>query len=400
MEEATQRNRLLGGALVLALFVGAALLLLATPPRVESAPREDARRRVRVVVAAPRSVQLVVHSQGTVVPRVQSELVPEVSGRVQWVAPALAAGGYFRAGDPLLRIEAADYEAALGHARASVIRTSAEHAHARNELERRERLAGSSVVSQEQLDDARRAERVSYANLQEARITRKEAERNLDRAELRAPFVGRVREKRVDVGQFVERGTSIGTLYAIDQVEVRLPIPDRELVFLDWPTPSTASPTGAIAPGTGPEVTLAARFGGAPRTWHGRVVRTDGSIDPRTRMVHVIAQVEDPYALETESSGAPLSVGLFVQAEIQGRSEANVVVLPRAALHSDQSVLVVSADGSLKERAVVPLRVTGEEVFVSSGLAAGERVCISDVPLFVEGMQVEAIAMGTAEPAT
>lgn len=400
MEEATQRSRLLGGALVLALFLGAALLLFATPPRMESAPREDARRRVRVVVAAPRSVELVVHSQGTVVPRVQSELVPEISGRVLWVAPALAAGGYFRAGDPLVRIDSADYEAALGHARASLIRTSAEHAHARQELERRERLAGSSVVSQGQLDDARRAERVSYANLQEARITQKEAERNLDRAELRAPFVGRVRDKRVDVGQFVERGSSIGTVYAIDQVEVRLPVPDRELVFLDWPSPTAASPSGAIAPGTGPEVTLTASFGGADRSWQGRVVRTDGSIDPRTRMVHVIAQVNDPFGLEAERVAMPLSVGLFVQAEIQGRREENVVVLPRAALHSDHSVLVVSPDGRLEERTVVPLRVSGEEVFVSSGLATGDRVCISDVPLFVEGMEVEAIAMVAAEPAT
>jgi RND family efflux transporter MFP subunit len=403
MQEATQRSRVLGGAVVLALFSCAALLLIATPPRVESAQREDPRRWVRVVAAEPRSVQLVVESQGTVVPRVQSELVPEVSGRVLWVAPALAAGGHFRAGDPLVRIDATDHQAALGRAHANVIRAEAEHVHARHELERRESLAGSSVVSREQLEDARRGERVSYANLAEARISEEEAERNLARTELQAPFAGRARDKRVDVGQFVERGGPIGTLYAIDHFEVRLPVPDAELIFLDWPSPAEASPTSAIAPGTGPEVTLRARFGGATRSWQGRIVRTDGTIDPRTRMVHVIAQVEDPYGLEAadglDPNAVPLTVGLFVQAEILGRKEEGVVVLPRSALHTDASVLVVSRAGELQERPVVLLRVTGDEILVREGLSAGERVCVSDVPLFVEGMEVEAVPVAAVEPA-
>ncbi|MBW2270163.1 MAG: efflux RND transporter periplasmic adaptor subunit [Deltaproteobacteria bacterium] len=399
MEEATRRNRLLWGALVFALGLGGAWLLIVTTPRLETAPQGDVRRTVRVVGVEPRTVQLVVRSQGTVVPRVQSELVPEISGRVVWVAPALAAGGYFQTDDPLVRIDAADYQAALRRAQASVIRTQAEHANARHDLERRESLAGSSVVSEEQLEDARRAERVSFANLEEAHVTEEEAGRNLARTELRAPFVGRVRDERVDVGQFVERGNSIGTLYAIDTAEVRLPVPDRELVFLDWPSPTAASPTGAIAPGTGPEVTLRATFGGATRSWGGRVVRTDGSIDPRTRMVHVIAQVEDPYGIEADGNGVPLTVGLFVQAEILGRSEENVVVLPRSALHSEKSVLVVDEAGRLKERPVVLLRTAGQEILVSSGLSAGERVCVSDVALFVEGMEVEAVPAVPAGPA-
>ncbi len=169
MEEATRRRRLLCGALVFSLCLVGTLLLVATPTRVETAPYAEARRTVRVVRAELRSVQLLVHSQRTVVPRVESELVPEISGRVVWVAPALAAGGYFQSGDPLVRIDAADYEAALRRARASVIRSEAEHANARHQLEHREALAGSSVLSEEQLEHAHRAKRVSFANLEEAR---------------------------------------------------------------------------------------------------------------------------------------------------------------------------------------------------------------------------------------
>ncbi|MCP4908776.1 MAG: efflux RND transporter periplasmic adaptor subunit [bacterium] len=377
------RRQLFLAALVLLAFGGISMILLASPSRVELSPRVEEDPRVRVLEVARGPIALSVFSQGTVVPRVQSEFVPEVSGRVAWVSPALADGGAFEAGDPLLRIDATDHTAALRRARADVIHEEAEHTYARQELRRRESLAGNAVVSKEKLADAHRAERVTYANLENARVNLEEAQRNLDRTELRAPFAGRVREKRVDVGEFVERGHSVGTLYAIDHAEVRLPVPDRDLIFLDWPSTS-----GMLAPDTGPEVTLRAEFGGVERSWHGRIVRTDGSIDPRTRMVSVIARVEAPYGQPGEGVSAPLAVGLFVKAEIHGRVESEAVALPRLALHGESRVLVVDQEGRLREREVEVLRVEGDEVVVTSGLQSGERVCISDMPLFVEGMAV------------
>ncbi|NQZ96721.1 MAG: efflux RND transporter periplasmic adaptor subunit [Myxococcales bacterium] len=383
MQADSIRRQLIPAVLVLLAFGTSALVLLANPLRVEPRERVVERPRVRVVEAIPRSVVLRVHSQGTVVPPVQRELVPEVSGRVVWVSPALADGGAFELGDPLLRIDAADYEAALRHAKADVIRTEAEHTHSGSELQRRERLAGSDVVSEEQLSDARRAERVTFANLEDARVSLEEAQRNLDRTELGAPFTGRVREKRVDVGQFVERGHPVGTLYAIDQAEVRLPLSDAELMFLEWPSTS-----GVFAPGTQPEVTLRAKLGGVERSWRGRIVRTDGAIDPRTRMVHVIARVDDPYGQRGADTIAPLVVGLFVKAEIRGRVEPAAIVLPRSSLRSRNSVLLVDAEGRLREREVGVVRLQGDEAVVTSGLQPGELVCLSDMPMFVEGMPV------------
>jgi RND family efflux transporter MFP subunit len=299
------------------------------------------------------------------------------------VSPALAEGGAFELGDPLLRIDAADYEAALRHAWADVIRAEAEHTHSGQELERRERLAGSDVVSEKQLSDARRAERVTFANLEDARVSLEEAQRDLDRTELTAPFTGRVREKRVDVGEFVERGHPMGTLYAIDHAEVRLPLSDSDLMFLEWPSAS-----GVLPPGRQPEVTLHATLGGAERTWRGRIVRTDGAIDPRTRMVHVIARVDDPYGQLVDGTSAPLVVGLFVKADIRGRVEPAAIVLPRSALRSHDSLLVVDAEGRLRKREVTVLRLQGDDAVVTSGLTPGELVCVSDMPIFVEGMPV------------
>jgi len=394
MEFDSFRRQWILAGLVLGVCCVAVVLLLANPSRVEPRSRVEVRPSVQVLEVVPRDVALRVHSQGTVVPPVQSELVPEVAGRVTWVSPALAAGGAFEADEMLLRIEVADYLAALRHARAGVIRAEAEHLHASEELQRRERLAGSDVLSEEQLSDARRGERVTFANLEDARVGLEEAQRALDRTELRAPFAGRVLEKRGDVGQFVERGHSVGTLYAIDRAEVRLSLPDADLIFLDWPSTS-----GIHTPGTGPEVTLRALWAGAERSWRGRIVRTDGSIDPRTRMVQVIAEVEDPYGRREDRASAPLAVGLFVKAEIHGRVETNAIVLPRAALRGHDRVRVLDGESRLREREVEVLRVQGDEVVVTSGLRAGEFVSLSDVPFFVEGMSVVSAEISGVESA-
>ena len=187
MQAKPMRRQWAMAALVLFAFSIASLVILANPSPVAPRVQVDARPRVLVVEAVARDVGLPVHSQGTVESPVQSELVPEVSGRVVWVSPSLATGGTFSAGDPLLRVDAADYDAAVRRAVANRIRAEAEHVHAVQELRRRERLAGSQVVSDEQLADARRSERVTYANLEDARVGLEEAERNRDRTELRAP---------------------------------------------------------------------------------------------------------------------------------------------------------------------------------------------------------------------
>jgi len=394
---------LLWAAAILAGSGLAAVLLLMTAPRVEPAPYEPAARSVRVVPAHAQTLRLVVHSQGTVEPRVHSALVAEVSGRVVWVSPALAAGGYFAAGDPLVRLDRADAEAELRRARAQRIRAQAEHNYARRTLERRIDLKTSAVLSEAHLEDAERAERTQFAALEEASVAVDRAERDLARTELRAPFEGRVREKSVDVGQFVDRGQTVATLDSTDHAEVRLPIADAELAYLDLPlapasTPDGPEPAEAPARAPLPEVRLRAHFGGIEHVWSGAIVRTEGQIDPETRMLHVIARVDHPYAAEPGSGRPPLAAGLFVQAEILGRQVAGVFALPRAALREGQRVLVVDDADLLRERRVELLRVERDRVLVRAGLREGERVCAGDLASFVEGMPVRPLPAGDNTP--
>jgi RND family efflux transporter MFP subunit len=336
---------------------------------------------------------------------------------VVWVSPALVSGGFFEAGQPLVRIDRRDYEADLESARAGAARAQSEHARAAKERDRQRRLADRSVASESRIDDAENAYRAAAAALREAQARLDRAERDLDRTELRAPYTGRVRSERVDVGQFVSRGSAIATLYAVDYAEVRLPIPDRELAYVDLPLayrPEAGSDT-ASQPGletaaaqNGSLVRLRAEFAGRERVWTGRIVRTEGEIDPKSRMVHAVARVEDPYARDAGSQRPPLAVGLFVEAEILGRSIDAAVTLPRAALRREEAgpgepsrdghfVLVVNDESRLEFRPVEVLRSERERVVIGAGLAAGERVCISPLRAPVDGMAVRVAAENTPE---
>jgi RND family efflux transporter MFP subunit len=212
----------------------------------------------------------------------------------------------------------------------------------------------------------------------------KTAQRNLERTEVRAPYAGRVREKNVDVGQFVTVGAPVARIYAVDAAEVRLPLPDEDLAYLDLPL-NYRGESGRIR---GPVVTLRAGFAGRIHEWQGRIVRTEGEIDPRTRMVHVVAEVPDPYGRGPDPTRPPLAAGMFVEAEIVGRTVENVAVVPRAALRSPGQVLIVDADSRLRFRDVDVLRATTDELFILDGLETGDRVNISPVEVVSDGMEV------------
>jgi len=375
---------------LIALLVGglAALLIYTSGDRPVQEPSAPPAPLVRVITVEPETLRLRVATHGTVAPRTESDLVPQVSGPVVWVSPSLVSGGFFEKGDELLRVDARDYEVALERARATLARRTSERDRAGKEVARQRELKGRAAASEARLDDAENDERVSVAALREARAMLDQAQRDLARTKIRAPFTGRVREKYADVGQFVNRGGRVARIYAIDYAEVRLPVPDDELAFLDLPLVYR----GDAVEGAGPPVELSTQFAGQRHTWIGRVVRTEGEIDPRSRMVNVVARIENPYA--RSGSRPPLAVGLFVDAEILGRVAEDVFVLPRIALHEGDRVHVVDVSDTLRLREVEVLRRETERVLIRAGLEPGERVSVSPLAVAMEGMRLRPVPLG------
>jgi RND family efflux transporter MFP subunit len=382
------RKFVIPGLILLVSLLGA-VSLMATSPRLDPASPEPVATTVRVLTVAPEPVRMTVHSQGTVAPNTESELVTEVAGRVVWKSPALVNGGSFRAGDELLRIEDRDYRSTVERARAAQSRAEAEYEHSRFEHQRLESLEARQLASRSALENAQRVLRIAEAALTEARAGLAQAERDLERTRLTAPFEGLVRRQAVDIGQFVNRGAAVATLYASAEAEVRLPIADRQLAFLNVPV----GVLGELPESQQPAVTLRADYAGQTLEWRGRIVRTEAAIDTTSRMVHVVARVAN------RDQAIPLSVGLFVNAEIEGLLVDNIVRLPRAALRDASQVLVVDAEDRLQFRTVDLLRLHQDEVFVRGGLAPGERVCVSPLQTVVEGMPVVPVTDGAPDAA-
>jgi multidrug efflux system membrane fusion protein len=397
--------RVIGPMVLLLAAVGVSVILVRQrEPETHEVP-EPLIPLVRVVEAGLGTHRYTVHAQGTVQPTVEISLSAEVAGRVTAVAPGFVVGGFFEADEVLVRLDTRDHELALERARAALAeaevrltREEAESALARTEWNRlqREREPSPLVVREPQLAEAR-------ATVASARAGVRQAELDLERCLLRAPFAGRVREKTVDVGQYVGRAQVVARVFSIESAEVRLPMPVSELEFLSIdPAGHRAGISGEGAP-TGPEVVLEAVLGRRIARWKGHVVRTEGEMDPRTRMLNLVVRVEDPYGRRTAAAAAgregadgavagtdtsPLWVGLFVKATLSGRETERLWRVPRSAMRGEDRLLVVDAEDRLRIRSVRVVRMEGETALLGTGLVAGDRPCISPLATPVDGMRV------------
>jgi RND family efflux transporter MFP subunit len=370
--------------LILLAGVLSAAALIAARSDVETAPTKTPPPLIRAVDVRMESLELTVAAQGTVEPRTESDLIAQVSGQVVEVSPKFANGGFFEKGDVLIRIDPRDYELILATANVEVTQAQVRYSQEQEESEVA-KAEWSKIGEGEPSDLVLRKPQLAQAraSLDAARARYRMAELSLERTEVRAPFDGRVRSKRVDVGQVIGPNNPLGRIYAVDYAEIRLPIPDPELKYLNV----SLYRSDQIEIVDGPRVDLHADFAGSRYTWTGRVVRVEGEIDPLTRMINLVARVDDPYGVPEDAVRPPLVVGLYVEADIGGKIVDNAIVLPRAALRGTNSVLVVS-DERLYFRDVVVLRTDTERVIITSGLKPGERVCISPLDVVVEGMRV------------
>ncbi len=382
--------------IVVALGVLGAMKLKSMKPEVKPSETEVPSPLVEVVEAVAESVELRVNAQGTVVPRTESRLVAEVSGRVVEVAPVWVDGGFFEAEQVLLRLDTTDYELAKREAEVRVaqaeLRLAQEEADAEIarrdwKTERGEEPPPPLAVREPQVAEARTGLAAAESALEKAR-------RDVERCTIVAPYAGRVRTKGADLGEFVSRGIELGLVYAVDYAEVRVPLPDAELAFLDLPLAYREEVNGSPTS----EVTLTTTFAGSEYSWTGRIVRTEGELDPKSRMVIAVVRVEDPYGRSDVLDRPPLAIGMFVDVSITGVRIPDAIALPRSALRLGDQVYVLDDESRLRIREIDVLRAERDRVLVRGGLEAGERVIVSPLEEAVDGMQVREYSSEESSP--
>ena len=365
------------------IFTIVVLLLKSDPPQ-----EEVVKVLPRVEVTEVRSEPLVlkVESQGTVQARTETILIPEVSGVVERISPKLLAGSFFKKGDVLLEIERIEYEAAAANARGML--ASAKLAYAQEEsLSEQAALDWKDMGRGEPSDLVLRKPQLekAKADMDAARAALAVAERNLSRTTVRAPYDGRVHTKLVDVGQTVNaRMTQLARIFSVDVAEVRLPISAKQAGFIDVPERYRDGESGLPRPA----VTLSATMGQKTWTWQGVIDRAEGVIDASTRQIFLVAKVDDPYGISDDPSKPPLKVGQFVSAEIEGRSLGIGFIIPRASLKPGDVVHVIDAFDRLQVTPVDVAQAGVEHVYVTTGLQDGDRLCLTQLGIVVDGMDV------------
>ena len=378
-------KKLLKKYLPLWIIIGSLLIatmMISARPRAVSNIQKFIPPSVQTQVVIPQQYQVKIESQGPVTPRTEIQLMTEISGKIQKVSSQLQTGAKFEKDDPLIFLEKRDFELSLIAAESSLsqARVNYEREKAESELAGKEwkkingGKASDLTLRKPQLLQAK-------AILAAAEAVYEQAERNLDRTIIRAPFKGRVRKKMVDVGMVVSPSIAIAQIYATDYVEISLPIAEQDLAFLGIPLDGSV-----IKKSSQPYVELFTDFGGQQLSWSGTIIRSSAEIDSKTRMLSVIAQVSDPY--RKTSNTLPLKVGIFVKAAIKGKTFNDIIKIPRFTVR-DNKVWVVNQEGLLDQKQVKILRYEDDSALVIEGLNVSDSVLLTRLAVLVKGMKLK-----------
>ena len=342
-------------------------LLQVTKP--QPSPNIEAPRPVSVNVApairAASRPTVVVY--GEVRPAVRTQLVAQVGGKITSVAPDFIEGGQFASGDVLLSIEDTDYRAAVDERRARVAaaKVDLEQALADADVARKQ-LAGQSNPSPLALKKPQVARAESA--LKAAQTALSLALTNLERTQISLPFKGRVESQAADLGQYVNPGKVLGTVFGTDVAEVRVALTTSQLSALGIPVGYIGGETGGLV------TTLSAVMGGRVHRWEGRLTGLDAGIEATTRSVYGTVRIKDPYGDVHADSSMPLAVGLYVDAEVQGQTIIDAVQIASEGLRAGDEVFILDGEGLLDVRQVDVIHRNRDMVMLASGVEAGEHV--------------------------
>lgn len=372
MKRRVKRYLLIFGIFAVAILGAGGLSQMKPPPEIKEVG--DIEVLVEVLPLHKTRAEFTVESQGTVRPRTETILSSEISGAIVRISPKFVAGGVFARGEELLRIDPTNYEVKVVQAEALVGQRQIEYDGAQKLREQGYRAEAELAAAASMLATAK-------ADLVQAR-------RNLDRTSIRLPYEGMVRAKEVDLGRYVAPGTRLGVVFATDYAEVRLPLTDSDLAFVDLPDAAEITASGGTS--NGPVVELSAIQRGNLAYWNAQVVRTEGVVDERNRVTFAVARIADPYRLHnSESASTALPMGTFVRASIAGLVVEDVIRVPRGALRGSDQLMIIDDDNRLRIRTVDVMRADSEFAYIRGGAEVGERISITVIEAPINGMRVK-----------
>ncbi|HET8817852.1 MAG TPA: efflux RND transporter periplasmic adaptor subunit [Pseudidiomarina sp.] len=376
------RKRVFLPPLIIAFAITVVVVLSSLRPQPPMRSMERPAVLVEVLDATPTDVRFTVDGQGNVMPKRTTDLVAQVSGRIIELSDKFVDGGFFERGEVLLKIDPADYQVALQSAQAQLAQAKAalaeESARAQVAREEWESLQMGEIPA---LGIREPQVAAAVANVQSAEAGVARARRDLERTEIRAPYAGLLQNKSVDLGQYVSMNSQVGTLMGTEVAEIRVPLSDRDLAYLNLPD-------GDTDPSNYPLVEVTSNIAGEMQRWLGRMVRSEGILDSSSRVIYGVVQIDDPYNQNGQTHPTLLRFGRFVQLSIEGSTANDVFEVPRYALTTTGKLWVVDEERRLQSRDVSVLRADDNLLYIDSGLNRGDKVVLTQLSNALPSMKV------------
>ena len=338
---------------------------------------------VAVQMLQPQNYQVMVDSYGTVKPRTQSLLVAQASGLIINISDDFREGGFFKKGAVLIQLDDRDYQAEVKSAQANLLTAKQglleEQARGQQAITDWQRLGNDKPASSLVLREPQLA--AAQAQVLSAQATLEKAKLNLERTQIIAPFAGRVLSRNVDLGQVVSNNTQLATIYAIDSVEIRLPIKNKDLPFINLPEQyrdGAKNQAGSVIKFSSDLV--------GEQTWQGQLARTEGAIDESAQQLYVVAKINDPYKA-TQSNQYPIKIGQYVKAQITGKTVSDALIIANSTIYQGSYVYIVE-QGVLKRKDITLAWQNAAFAMIKTGLKAGDKLVITPLGQVSSGTQV------------
>lgn len=336
----------------------------------------------QVVNKAP--FEVMIESFGVLQARTNSELYALISGQIKSVSPRYESGAFFNKGDILLTIDSADYEVAVQVAKGVLVNAELALAEEEARYEQVQRDWEKQNKRIKPSDYALRLPqlRAAKSSIETAKAQLTLAELNLARTNVRAPYDGRILTTFVNVGSVIGPNVQLAQIYSSDAIEVRLPIPNKALPFINLPEQNSGASQKY------PQVTIGNTLSSPHQFWQGQVERTEAAIDAASQQLYVVARIDNPFDTDQNTSRRPLKIGQFVRATINGQKLEHVISIPNSTLYQGSYVYVVQNERIQRQPVDVLWRDQQSSV-IQSGLENGQQLVTTLLGQITSGTLVE-----------
>ncbi len=378
-------------------------LIITNPPKSHRGHSAQATKMsVSVMPLLPQDYQIIIDSFGTVKPRTQSALVAQVSGQITHISDHFRKGAFFEKGEILVTIDARDYQAELKIAEAGVLKAEQnlleEQARVKQAKQDWQRLGNGEKANPLVLRKPQLA--AAQAQVLSAQAKFEKAQLSLERTNIIAPYSGRILSKQVDIGQVVSMNSKLAEIYAIDSVEIRLPIHNSDLRFINLPeqyTKTQSSNKKSITTQIIPRHESLVEFYSdlAPNQhWQGKLIRTEGSIDSSAQQLYVVAQITDPFKRQAKAvnrGNISIKIGQYLNAKISGKLLKRVLVIPNTSIYQGSYVYIVEK-GVLQRKEIKIAWQNDKNALISKGLEFGQKLVLTPLGQVSSGTAVQILS--------